>query len=72
MPKYRVEFENKELKSVRLSTGEFNNMGGLPENSTGERIEAFINAKDDAEANEKAKRLEQELQTGRQRDDLGL
>jgi hypothetical protein len=70
MPKYRVEFENKQLRSVQLTGNEIGEAGGLAERRTGEILEAIINAKDDKEANEKARRLEQELQTGKTRDKL--
>lgn len=70
MPKYRVEFENKQLRSVQPAGSGMREAGGLPERYTGEILEAIINAKDDNEANEKAKRLERELQTGRTRDHL--
>ena len=70
MPKYRVEFENKQLRSVQPAGEKMRDAGGLPERYTGEILEAIINARDDNEANEKAKRLERELQTGRTRDHL--
>ena len=65
MAKYRVEFENKNLKSVEPATQDHSQQENITEEHTGDTIYALIDAENDAEANEKAKRLEIELQTGK-------
>lgn len=64
MAKYRVLFENKKLVSVTKTVEENIMNDTFLEESTGDTIWAIVDAESDDEANEKASRLETELQTG--------
>lgn len=70
MAKYRVEFDNKQLKSVNRTEQEMPSNDTFLEERTGETIWAIIEASDDSEAQEKAQRLEEELQTRRTKENL--
>lgn len=71
MPKYRVSFENKEIKSIQQTPDNERETPGFHEEHTGRTIQAIINARDDQEARDVAKRLETELQTGITKENLG-
>ena len=68
--KYRVEFDNKEIRSIQPTEQEIPSNDTFLEERTGETIWAIIEARDDAEAQEKARRLATELQTRTPRDRL--
>jgi hypothetical protein len=70
MAKYRVEFENKRIKSVNPTEQEIPDNDTFLEERVGETIFAIINAENDEEANEKAARLEEELQTRRTKEQI--
>jgi hypothetical protein len=64
MSKYRVLFENKRLKSVKPTKEETPANDTFLEKTTGSTIWAIIEAESEEEAQQKAERLETELQTG--------
>jgi hypothetical protein len=68
--KYRVEFDNKEIRSIQQTEQETPTNDTFLEERTGQTIWAIIEAQNDAEAQEKAKRLETELQTRTPKDRL--
>lgn len=70
MAKYRVLFENKKLVSVETTKQETPLNDTFLEENTGKTIWAIIEAASDKEANEKASRLEIELQTGQTKENL--
>lgn len=70
MAKYRALFDNKKLVSVTLTTEETPKNNTFLEENTGEIIWAIIDADSDEEAQEKADRLETELQTGQTKETL--
>jgi plasmid maintenance system killer protein len=70
MPKYRVSFENKEIKSIHKTPDNEREIPGFHEEHTGRTIQAIINASDDDDARTIAKRLEIELQTGVTKENL--
>lgn len=70
MAKYRVEFNDKQLVSVQPTEQEIPAQDTFLEQRTGETIWAIIEAEHDEEAQEKARRLQAELQTGRTKRDL--
>ncbi len=63
MAKYRALFDNKKLISVTPTNEETPQNDTFLEETTGETIWAIIEAGSDEEAQEKADRLETELQT---------
>ena len=63
MAKYRVLFENKTMVSVDPTKEETPGNDTFLEEHTGDTIWAIIEADSDKAAREKAKLLEQELQT---------
>ena len=70
MAKYRAEFQNKTLIAVTPTGTETPIANNFDSELTGTILEAIIDAKDDNEAAEKAKRLEIELQTGKTKENL--
>ncbi len=70
MSKYRALFEDKILKSVTLTKEETPVNDTFLEEATGSIIWAIIEAASDDEAQEKAERLETELQTGQTKETL--
>lgn len=68
--KYRVEFENKEIRSIQPTQQEIPTNDTFLEEQTGQTIWAIIDASSEAEAREKADRLAIELQTGQTKDQL--
>src|SRR5438552_366940 len=70
MSKYRVEFENKEIKSIQPTTEEIPSNDTFLEEQTGATIWAIIEAGSEQEAKEKAQRLATELRTGLTKGDL--
>jgi len=71
MAKYRVAYDNKEVRSVTRTSGNDNpGSHSLAEDRTGQTIIAIVEAGSDAEAREKAQRLQIELQTGRTKRDI--
>jgi hypothetical protein len=70
MPRYSVEFENKELKAIHHIPENATETRGFHEDHTGRTLHATIHAKNDKEADEKARRLEIELQTGITKENL--
>ena len=70
MGKYRVLFENKILKSVIPTKEEIPENDTFLEETTGSVIWAIVEAASDEEAQEKAERLETELQTGLNKETL--
>jgi hypothetical protein len=64
MSKYRVAFEQKQIKSIRRTTEDIPASETFLEERTGDTIWAIVNADNDDEAREKAERLQVELQTG--------
>lgn len=69
--KYRVEFENKELRSVEPTEQQAPANDTFLEEQTGSTIWAIIDAASDAEARQKAERLATELQTRKTKEQLG-
>jgi hypothetical protein len=63
MPVYRVEFHDKQIKSVQQTNQTTPHSDTILEEKTGDIIWATIEASSDQEAQEKARRLETELQT---------
>ncbi|RYZ52490.1 MAG: hypothetical protein EOP49_09360 [Sphingobacteriales bacterium] len=70
MAKYRVEFDNKEIKSIERAENTTPEHDTFLEERTGETIWATVEADTDEEAREKASRLAVELQTGQTKRDL--
>ncbi|HEY2727747.1 MAG TPA: hypothetical protein VGI61_11275 [Parafilimonas sp.] len=70
MGKYRALFEDKVLKSVTPTKEETPENDTFLEETTGSTIWAIIEATSDDEAQEKAERLETELQTGQTKETL--
>jgi hypothetical protein len=70
MAKYRALFENKVLKSVQPTKEEIPSNDTFLEENTGSVLWAIIEAASDEEAQEKASRLETELQTGQTKETL--
>ena len=65
MAKFRVAFDNKEIKSIHPASDTTPAGDTIHEERTGETIYAIIDAENDSEAREKAQRLQTELQTGK-------
>ena len=63
MATYRALFDNKKLVAVSPAKEEISGNDTFLEETTGETIWATIEASSDEEAQEKAERLETELQT---------
>lgn len=63
MAKYRVEFDNKEIKSIHPANQSTPESDTILEERIGETLFAIIDAADDNEAREKAERLQIELKT---------
>lgn len=63
MGKYRVELDDKKVVSVQPTEHDTTTNDTFLEERTGETIYAVIEASDDAEAAEKAERLQTQLQT---------
>jgi hypothetical protein len=70
MSKYRVAFEQKQIKSIRRTTEDIPASETFLEERTGDTIWAIVNADNDDEAREKAERLQVELQTGITKENL--
>jgi hypothetical protein len=70
MAKFRVEFDDKKIKSISPTEQEIPSNDTFLEERTGETVWAIINANSEEEAREKAGRLEVELQTRRTKEDL--
>jgi len=71
MPTYRATFQNKLLTHLEPTKGSGEPQGDtILEGQTGQLIFATIEAEDEAEAQEKAKRISLELQTGKTKRDL--
>jgi hypothetical protein len=70
MAKYRALFENKVLKSVNATKEDIPANDTFLEETTGSVIWAIIEAASDEEAQQKAERLETELQTGQNKETL--
>jgi hypothetical protein len=68
--KYRVEFENKEIRNIQPTEQEIPTNDTFLEEQTGQTIWAIIDAGSEAEAREKADRLAVELQTRQTKDQL--
>lgn len=64
MPKYHVTFEDKKLIGLEPVTSSAEVPTDSHEERTGSHLTATIEAKDEHEAQEKARALEQELQSG--------
>lgn len=66
MPQYQVHYNDKEIVSIHpAGTAADPVFDTILEPRTGQTLYATIEAADDAEAREKAERLQTELQTGR-------
>jgi len=70
MSRYRALFENKVLKSVKTTQEDIPANDTFLEETTGSVIWAIIEAESDEEAQQKAERLETELQTGQTKETL--
>jgi len=70
MSRYRALFENKVLKSVNVTQEDIPANDTFLEETTGSVIWAIIEAESDEEAQQKAERLETELQTGQTKETL--
>ena len=70
MSRYRALFENKVLKSVKTTQEDIPANDTFLEETTGSVILAIIEAESDEEAQQKAERLETELQTGQTKETL--
>jgi hypothetical protein len=70
MAKYRVEFDHKEIRSVRQTDQTTPASDNVSEETTGEKLWAIIEAGSDNEARQKASRLQTELQTRKTKRDL--
>ena len=70
MSRYRALFENKVLKSVNTTQEDIPANDTFLEETTGSVIWAIIEAESDEEAQQKAERLETELQTGQNKETL--
>lgn len=68
--KYRVEFENKQIRSIQPTDQEIPGNDTFLEEETGQTIWAVIDAQSEREAREKADRLATELQTRKTREQL--
>lgn len=68
--KYRVEFKDKEIKSIQPTEQEIPGNDTFLEEHTGQTMWAVIEAANDDEAKEKASRLATELQTGQTKQQL--
>jgi hypothetical protein len=64
MNKYRIEFNNFEIKSIHPTEQDVPSGDTILEEHTGETIYAIIHAENDESAREKAERLAVELKTG--------
>ena len=71
MAKYRVAFDNKEIRSIHKADGDRAGNEPVSEERTGNTLYATIEASSDEEAREKAQRLQVELQTGKTKKQLG-
>jgi hypothetical protein len=63
MKKFRIEFDNKQIRSIQQTEQTEPTNDTFLEESTGETIWAIVEAENETEAREKAQRLETELQT---------
>lgn len=70
MGKYRVAYNHKEIRSIQPAADPNQSGDTVLEENTGDTIYAIIEAKDEAEAREKASRLQVELQTGKTKREL--
>ena len=70
MTKYRALFEDKVLKAVHPTKEQTPENDTFSEEKTGATIWAIIEASSDEEAQQKAERLETELQTGQTKETL--
>ena len=70
MSRYRALFENKVLKSVNTTQEDIPANDTFLEETTGSVIWTIIEAESDEEAQQKAERLETELQTGQTKETL--
>jgi len=70
MSRYRALFENKVLKSVNITQEDIPANDTFLEETTGSVIWAIIEAESDEEAQQKAERLETELQSGQTKETL--
>ena len=70
MSRYRALFENKVLKSVKTTQEDIPANDTFLEETTGSVIWAIIEAESDEEAQQKAERLETELQSGQTKETL--
>jgi len=70
MSRYRALFENKVLKSVNTTQEDIPANDTFLEETTCSVIWAIIEAESDEEAQQKAERLETELQTGQTKETL--
>jgi len=70
MSRYRALFENKVLKSVNTTQEDIPANDTFLEETTGSVIWAIIEAESDEEAQQKAERLETELQSGQTKETL--
>jgi hypothetical protein len=64
MNKYRIEFDNFQIKGIHLTEQEVPSNDTILEEHTGDTIYAIIHAENDESAREKAERLAIELKTG--------
>ena len=64
MNKYRIEFNNFQIKSIHPTEQEVPSNDTILEQHTGDTIYAIIHAENDESAREKAERLGTELKTG--------
>lgn len=72
MPTYRATYKDKLLINLEPAKGDGEPKGDtILENQTGELIFATIDAADEAEAQEKAKQISLQLQTGKTKRELG-
>ncbi len=69
--KYSITYTDKEVVSVRPADTVDPTPDTILEDRVGQTIFATVEAADDAEAHEKARRIQQELQTRRTKRDLG-
>jgi hypothetical protein len=70
MGKYRILFEDKRLVSVTPTEQQTPTNDTFLEENTGSTIWAIIEAGSDEEANERARLLETELQTGQTKETI--
>jgi hypothetical protein len=64
MKKYRVQFNNYEIKSIAPTEQEVPSNDTFLEERTGDTIWAILHAEDDEKAKEKAEELAHSLRTG--------